>query len=154
KLTITYAHARLKLLDYWERGIKGSGVKIAIFDDAMGEHDALDLKCGFSCGSLISYRGNNQHATHCAGIALGNNLQNGMTVGVAPEADLYSIRMYHRTIDDRVKSFIECINYAIDEGIDIINMSVHLAERAHVGRDATGSNLGVPKHLRIKLRDA
>lgn len=154
KLTMTYAHANLKISDYWERGITGKGAKIAIFDDAMGMHDALDLKGGYACGSHETYIGTNEHATHCAGIALGKNLKNGMPVGVAPDAELYSVRMYYRTIDDRVKSFIECIEYAISEKIDIVSMSVHLAERAYKGLNATGSSMGVPKHLRIKLRDA
>ncbi len=152
--TVTYAHARLKIDDYWNRGITGKGVKIAILDDAMGVHPALPVSGGYACGAHTDYIGSNEHATHCAGIALARNLQNGLPVGIAPDAELYAVRMYHRTMVDRVKSFIETIDYAIDEGIDIVSMSVHLSENSFNIDDGRGSSQGTPKHLRIPLREA
>ncbi len=154
KSSVTYAHSKLKVDDYWNRGITGKGVKIAVMDDAMGVHSALPVSGGYACGAHTDYMGSNEHATHCAGIALGRNLQNGHPTGIAPDAELYAVRLYYRRMEDRVKSFIETIEYAINEGIDVVSMSVHLSENSYNISDGRGSSLGTPKHLRIRLRDA
>src|SRR5699024_229110 len=82
------------------------------------------------------------------------NLQNGQPTGVAPDAELYAIRMYYKTYDDRVRSLIEAIDYAIDEGIDILSMSIHIAENSYNKDDGKGSSKGIPKHMRIPMREA
>ena len=152
--SITYSHAKLKIDDYWNRGIFGTNIKIGIVDDGVGTHDALPVEGGYACGKHTSYRQENDHATHCAGIALSRNLKNGEPTGIAPGAKLYSIRMYHKTYVDRVNSLIEAIDYAIEEGIDILSMSTHIAENSINLDDGRGSSHGIPKHMRIKLRNA
>jgi|SRR5699024_9577381 len=154
KSSVTYAHAKLRVDDYWNRGITGKGIKIGIVDDGMGVHEALPVSGGYACGEHSSYMGESEHATHCAGIALGRNLQNGQPTGIAPEADLYAIRMYNKTYEDRVRSLIESIDFAIDKGIDILSMSIHIAENSINKGDGRESSLGCPKHLRIKMRNA
>ena len=156
KSSVTYAHAKLKIDDYWNRGITGKGVKIGIVDDGVGTHDALPISGGYACGGHTTYRQENNHATHCAGIALGRNLVNGKPTGIAPGAQLYSIRMYYRRFADRVFSLIEAIDYAIDQGIDILSMSIHIVENSyHYSKDDRGNgNHGIPKHLRIPMKQA
>lgn len=154
KTSITYAHAKLKIDDYWNRGITGEGIKIGIVDDGVGQHKALPIAGGYACGEHTDYLNENEHATHCAGIAVGRNLVNGEPTGVAPDASLYSIRMYYKTYKDRVMSLIEAIDFAIGEGIDILSMSIHIAENSVNMSDGKGSSQGCPKHLRIPLRNA
>lgn len=156
KTSVTYAHAKLKIDDYWIRGITGKNVKIGIVDDGIGTHDAVPVVGGYACGAHTTYRQENTHATHCAGIAAGRNLKNGEPTGIAPDADIYSIRMYYKTFDDRVYSLIEAIDYAIQEGIDILSMSIHIVENSyHYSPDDAGNgNFGIPKHLRISMREA
>lgn len=154
KSTVTYAHAKLKIDDYWNRGITGQGVKIAAIDDAIFPHEALNIAGGYACGTLTSYIGNSDHATHCAGIATARNLQNGQPTGIAPDVEYYHIRMYHRTFADRIYSLIEAIDYCIDTGIDILSMSIHIAENSSNYGDGRGSSQGTPKHLRIRMREA
>lgn len=152
--TVTYAHAKLKIDDYWNRGVVGSNIKIGIVDDGVGTHIALPIQGGYACGKHTSYRQENEHATHCAGIALARNMKNGAPIGIAPEAKLYSIRMYYETYVDRVNSLIEAIDYSIDQRIDILSMSIHIAENSINLDDGRGSSQGIPKHMRIKLRNA
>lgn len=154
--SVTYAHAHLKIDDYWNRGITGQGVKIGIVDDGMGTHPALPISGGLACGAHTTYMQENQHATNCAGIALGRNLNNGEPTGIAPDAELYSIRMYYRTFADRVRSLIEAIDYAIEVGIDILSMSIHIVENSYFydREGASNGRQGVPKHLRLLIRDA
>lgn len=153
KSSVTYAHAKLKVDDYWNRGVTGSGIKIGVVDDGMGTHPALPISGGYACGKHTTYMQENRHATHCAGIALARNLKNGDPVGIAPDVELYSIRMYYATYEDRVRSLIEAIDYAIAEGIDILSMSIHIMENSFYSSGG-GSSLGTPKHMRIPMREA
>lgn len=153
KSTITYAHAKLNIEDYWNRGITGQGIKFGIVDDGMEPHDAIDLAGGYACGAHTTYLIEHYHAMHCAGIAAGRNLQNGEPAGIAPDASIYSIRMYYKTYADRVKSLIEAIDYAIEEGIDILSMSIHINENSS-NQHTASAHSGTPKHLRLALRDA
>lgn len=155
KTSVTYAHAKLKIDDYWNRGITGQGIKIGIVDDGMGTHPALPIAGGYACGEHTTYMQENTHATHCAGIALARNIQNGEPAGIAPDVELHAIRMYYPTYDDRVYSLIEAIDYAIAEGIDILSMSIHIMENSfYMDKHGGGSALGCPKHMRIPMRNA
>lgn len=150
KASVTYGNAKLKAQDFWERGFTGKGIKIGIVDDGIGIHDALPIAGGLACGPLTTYIQGHYHPTHVAGIALARNLENGQPCGIAPEAELYSIRMYYNTFVDRMNSIIEAIDYAIENDIDILNMSIHISEYNH----GTGSAAGAPKHMRLKFREA
>lgn len=152
KSSVTYAHPKLKIDDYWNRGITGRGIKMAAIDDPIYEHEALPIVDGIACGPLTAWKGTSEHPTHCAGIACAKNLQNGQPAGIAPDADYYHIRMYLREYGDRIKSLIEAIDYCIDKDIDILFMSIHIVEHSF---RYDGTRLqGTPKHLRIKMRDA
>ncbi len=154
KSSTTYAHAKLKIDDYWNRGISGQGIKIGIVDDGMAKHDALPIAGGLACGKHTTYMQETEHPAHCAGIALGRNLVNGQPTGIAPDAELYAIRMDTSTFKARAESLIEAIDFAIEEGIDILSMSIHLSENSVNVDDGRGSSKGTPKHLRIPLRNA
>lgn len=154
KTSVTYAHAKLRIDDYWNRGITGKGIKIGIVDDGMANHDAIPIAGGYACGNHTSYMQEVEHPVHCAGIALGRNLVNGEPTGIAPDADLYAIRMDTSTYKARVYSLIEAIDFAIMEDIDILSMSIHIAENSANMYDGRGSSLGIPKHLRIPLKQA
>ncbi len=144
KITLNYMQAKLKVEDYWDRGITGKGIKIGIVDNGVATHDALPVAGGIACHDLGDqyYITEWSHGTHCSGIALGRNLKNGQPSGVAPDAELYVIRMSHQSKRSLVLSIIESIDYAIEHGIDILSMSVGIFETS------------CPKHLRIPLRNA
>lgn len=151
--TITYGDAFLNVDDFHERGIKGDGIKVAVIDHtAIYPHEALDIKGGHACGRLINYEGNGTHGTHCAGIIAAKNLDNGKPIGVAPNVDLYFVRMDISTYGSRVNSIVEGVYWCIDNGIDVISISQVISENAY--RYSGGSLVGCPKHLRIKLRNA
>lgn len=153
--SMTYGAAMLNIDEYWTRGILGKGIKIGIVDDGMASHEATPISGGYACGPLTSYTSTTDtHPIHCAGIAMGRNLKNGKPSGIAPEAELYAIRMYHKTYEDRVRSLIEAIDYAISKGIHILSMSIHIAENSYNRDDGKGSSRGCPKHMRIPMRKA
>ncbi len=65
----------------------------------------------------------NGHGTHVAGIiaALNNTLG---VVGVAPDADLYAIKVLDSRGSGTLANLIKGINYAISIDVDVINMSL------------------------------
>ncbi len=105
---------------------KGANVKVAIFDHGF-EMDHPDLAAnvlglGFDAETMApgaKVRG--RHGTPVAGI-VGAVQNNGIGMsGVAPEADIVSISMY---LDSQTASKIKSgFDWAIDEGIDVINCS-------------------------------
>ncbi|EOH90322.1 S8 family peptidase [Enterococcus pallens] len=155
--TLTYAQAKLRIDDYWDRGITGKGIKIGIVDNGVSTHDALPIAGGIACQDLGDpyYVSEWFHGTHCSGIALGRNLKNGQPPGVAPDAEMHVIRMSYNTARYKTLSIIESIDYAIEHGIDILSMSVGIHEDSSWdSTDKTKVTVGCPKHLRIPLRNA
>jgi serine protease len=109
----------------WKLGYQGDGVKVGIFDSGI-DVDHPDLIVAGGIDLVGDGRGLDDcqgHGTHVAGIV---GARNGSrhTVGVAPRAQLYSMRLADcawggATID----KIIAGLEWAIDNGIDVINMS-------------------------------
>ncbi|MFC5702668.1 PA14 domain-containing protein [Cohnella faecalis] len=107
----------------WANGITGDGVKIAVFDTGVADHEDLTIlgKVNYTASSTASDL--NGHGTHVAGIiaALDNTIG---TVGAAPDVDLYSVKVLEDDGTGLYSYVIDGIDWAIDNDIDIINMSL------------------------------
>lgn len=122
--------------DVWAEGYKGEGLKIAILDTGIDKtHPSLDdlddnpsttdPKVIYEVSEVpdedpTDYYG---HGTHCAGIAAGTGGGTGY-VGVAPQAYLMNVKvldMYGWGYDSWIISGIED---AVDNGADVISMSL------------------------------
>lgn len=154
KSSITYAHAKLKIDDYWDRAITGKGVKIGVIDNGIAAHDALPITKGLICQDLKYLITKATHGTHCIGIALARNIKNGKPAGIAPDADLYFMRMSYNTTRYKSLSIIESIDFAVENGIDIISISVGVHEDSTWDLRTSDVSATCPKHLRIPLRNA
>jgi hypothetical protein len=106
-------------------GLTGAGVRIAIIDTGVSkQHPDLTIAGGksFVEGSA-SYHDNNGHGTHVAGIIAAQN--NGIgSVGVAPGAEIYAIKSLDEEGDGNQADVIAGIEWAIENNIDIINLSI------------------------------
>lgn len=124
-----------------ESGNKGAGVKIAVLDtgiDYTHEDLAGNYKGGYNFveypdpndpDKTITYPLNtfddsgNGHGTHVAGII--GARQNGIgAVGVAPEADLYAVKVLDGARHGLDSWVIKGIEWAVSNGMQIINMSL------------------------------
>lgn len=65
----------------------------------------------------------NGHGTHVAGIIAGNRVEKGIT-GVAPECNLLIVKVLNRFGDGSFPSIVKGLEYAIEQNVDIINMSL------------------------------
>ncbi|TAA72837.1 S8 family peptidase [Planococcus salinarum] len=129
----------------WESGYTGKGVKIGVIDSGISPHPDLKIAGGVSIvGDSPSYYDVNGHGTHVAGIigALDNSIG---IVGVAPESELYAIRVFGQDNTGFLSDVISGIDWAISNEMDIINMSLGTAEDSelfqHVIRKAAADNI-------------
>ncbi len=111
----------------WAAGYRGAGTKVAVLDTGIksGHEDVyvpenniivVNEEYGFEDG--------NDHGTHVAGIiaARGNNGTGGS--GVAPRAELYSIKVLDDEGNGDNADIMRGINAAVEADVDIINMSL------------------------------
>lgn len=105
-------------------GLTGKGVKIGIIDTGINlSHPDLRVAGGVSfVPGNPSYDDDSGHGTQVSGIiaALDNDFG---AVGVAPDAELYSIKTLDSAGKGNISDVIAGINWAIDHDLDIINLS-------------------------------
>ncbi len=104
---------------------KGTGIKVAIIDTG------IDLSHGdlAVAGNVTFVNGtttgndDHGHGTHCAGIVAA--LDNGIgVIGVAPGASLYAVKVLNSGGSGYLSDVVAGIEWAIDNNIDIISMSL------------------------------
>lgn len=121
-------------------GLTGVGVKVGIIDSGIDTgHPDLTV----AGGSNFTYDGTsptydcNGHGTHVAGIVK----------AVAPEAEIYSLKVFGYCGGSASSStVVEAIQWAIDNGLDIINMSLS-STSGPSGAKCEAVDVGVVKGL-------
>ena len=104
----------------------GVGIKVAILDTGISiKHP--DLANNIAGGINIinyrkSYNDDNGHGTHCAGIVAGVDNNIGV-IGTAPGASLYGVKVLDRKGQGWLSDVIDGLDWCINNGIDVINMS-------------------------------
>lgn len=123
-------HVRGKLDKKGQR-LTGKGIKIAVIDTGI-DYDHPDLKKNYKGGfDVIDQDGDPMettkeqglstiHGTHVAGIIAAN----GKIKGVAPEAEIYAYRALGPGGKGTTEQVIEAIEKAVEDGVDIINLSL------------------------------
>lgn len=113
----------------------GEGVRVAMLDTGVGEHAAfpegireIDLITGD--GPSIALHG---HGTAVAALLVGND---EISQGIAPSADLLSIRIGDDTGSSNSFLLAEGIVRAVDEGAQVINISMGSYGDSSLVRDA------------------
>jgi len=113
-------------------GLTGKGVKIAILDTGVDlNHPDLRVADGVCLLSSCphSYQDDNGHGTHVAGIIAAKDNDIG-TVGVAPDANIYAVKVLDRYGEGNVSTILSGIEWAMKQGVDIINLSLAAPEDA------------------------
>lgn len=123
--------AMIKANEFWAKGYKGQGVKIAIIDSGC-QVDHPDLKDRIIGGKNFTsedngdpskYNDYNGHGTHVAGTIAASENGKGV-IGVAPQAQLIILKTLDKQGNGTYEATIEAIKYAILEKVDIISMSL------------------------------
>lgn len=126
---------------YWDQGIKGKGITIAILDSGCDTlHNNLSSRiidgANFTeedNGSFKKFDDYNGHGTHVAGIACSNN-SDGQITGVAPEANLMIVKVLNKNGSGSIKNLINGIYYTVNwrgknnERVRVMCLSLGTAE--------------------------
>ena len=108
----------------------GKGVKVALLDSGIDvSHNDLEVAGGIctlpveDCAVGTPYSDDLGHGTHVAGIIAAKN--NGIgTIGIAPDVELYSIKIIDKKNSGKTTDIIAGIEWAIKNNIEILNMSI------------------------------
>lgn len=114
KLNITHLH---------QKGFTGKGVKIGIIDSGCDlDHPDLKITSFKNFTESNSAEDTSGHGTHVAGIIAAQGNAYGV-LGVAPDAEIH----IYKALDGNsgsIKGIIDALKTAIDDKMDIINMSL------------------------------
>ncbi len=109
----------------WET-TSGAGIRVAVLDSGIqGDHEDLPALAG-GVNTVDGSAWNvddNGHGTHVAGIVAAQMNQLGV-VGTAPAAALYSVKVLDSEGDGWISDIIEGIQWAVENDIQIISMSL------------------------------
>ncbi len=125
-----YLHESVPLIgaDTLRSSYNGSGITVAVIDTGI-DSDHPDLKNKivdqFSFIAEESPQDGFGHGTHVAGIIAGSGAASGdYYIGVAPQAFLMNVKVMDNNGVGNASSVMSGIEYAVDNGADIISMSL------------------------------
>lgn len=111
----TYAH---------QMGISGQGVKVGIIDSGINPHNDLKISGGINIlDNNDNYYDGFGHGTKVAGIIAALDNSYGI-IGVAPNVELYSIKVLKSNGKGSISDVVAGIEWAINNNIDILNFSL------------------------------
>jgi subtilisin family serine protease len=132
KSKMTWGLKQLRIPEVWSKSkTKGKGINVAVLDTGVhGDHPVLSGRVKdfivvdplgrrikstptFDCGT---------HGTHVCGTIAGAKAPGSVSIGVAPEANLFVAGVL--VGDATLQTLLEGITWAIEKGADIINMSL------------------------------
>lgn len=129
KLKAEYAHAK---------GITGRGITVAVMDTGIVMHPDFDNRilgfCDFTQGRTKVYD-DNGHGCHVAGIIAGSGrMSRGVYTGMAPECNLFVMKVLDRKGNGNTSQVLKAIDYVIENQekyqIRILNISVGMLPTA------------------------
>ncbi|PTM59563.1 S8 family peptidase [Desmospora activa] len=121
--TVPYGIPQVKADQAQAAGVRGQGVKVAVLDTGIDyNHEDLNVRGGasFVGGDYIDRNG---HGTHVAGTIAAVDNTIGV-IGVAPDAELYAVKVLDDSGSGSYSGIAQGIEWAINNGMDIINMSL------------------------------
>ncbi|MGH9754848.1 MAG: S8 family serine peptidase [Blastocatellia bacterium] len=127
---LTWGLRELDIPELWET-TRGAGINVAVLDTGVyAEHPALAGRVAdFIVIDPLGRRIKSEpaydcgvHGTHVCGTIAGGKTAQGVSIGVAPEASLHVAGVIIG--DATLRTLMEGISWAVEKGVDIINMSL------------------------------
>ena len=130
----------------WEEGYTGKGILVGVIDTGVNYHKDL-AKNLWDGGEEYPNHGYNtfenshdvsdgfNHGTHCAGIICGDGTS-GTQIGMAPDATIMCIKVMDNGGAGNANSVCSGIEFAIEHGADVLNMSLGFPSASNSTREA------------------
>lgn len=101
----------------------GKSVKVAVLDTGITSNDKITVAGGVSfINNSVSLNDDNGHGTQISAIIASSN-NDGVVIGLAPETSLYAVKVLDSNGNGYYSDVIKGIDWAIDNGMNIISMS-------------------------------
>lgn len=114
----------VKAPEAWARGYDGWKVKVAVLDTGIDyNHPDLYVYGGADFTGSGSYMDRNGHGTHCAGIIAAREYR-GQTVGVAPRANLYAVKVLGDNGRGWLDNIIAGMEWCVRNNMKVASMSL------------------------------
>lgn len=110
----------------WSEGYRGDGIKVAVLDTGIVDsHEDLKIAGSYNASSASGSASDvHGHGTHVAGI-IGAQLNNNKGgAGIAPDAELYCIKVIGDNGSGTDADVIQGLMKAIELDVDVVNMSL------------------------------
>ena len=133
-----YGIELVKATKVWSVG-SGQRIKVAVIDTGI-DSSHPDLRDHFRGGydfienDLVPQDGNG-HGTHVGGTIAALNNEFGV-VGVAPNVDLYALRILNDAGSGNASSLIRAIDWSITNGMNVLNLSLGFPEPSALAEQA------------------
>ena len=122
----------------WDQ-TRGEGIPVGVLDTGIDEEheDLPELSGGVTTVDDTHWgQDDNGHGTMVAGVI--SSLDNDLgVVGVAPESELYSIKVLDEDGSGPVSAIIEGIEWAVEEDIPVLNLSLGMLDYSESLEEAT-----------------
>ncbi|MFF0827407.1 Ig-like domain-containing protein [Brevibacillus sp. NPDC003359] len=123
KQEVPWGIAHIRANQAHEKNFKGQNIKIGIIDTGISNHEDLRVKGGISyVEGKSDFDDEHGHGTAVAGVIAGKDNDVGI-VGVAPEAEIYAIRVLDEKGHGTYSSMIQGIEWAIQNDMNIVSIS-------------------------------
>ncbi|CAI5716077.1 unnamed protein product [Peronospora destructor] len=110
----------LGVRELWERGHKGQGVKVGIFDTGLSSSQLTNVKERINWTHEPKNTDSVGHGTFVAGVISGTNAK---CPGLAPEAELFVFCMFTDEHLSFTSWYLDAFNYALFKKIHVLNLS-------------------------------
>ncbi len=138
---ITWGIARVKAPEAWNNST-GKNVKIAVLDTGIGDsHPDIVVSGGINLvgkSKNKKWNDDNGHGTHVAGIIAARNNSIGV-IGVAPDAQLYAVKVLDAYGSGYISDVIEGIDWAVQNNMDVVSMSLGTSTYSQALNDSTAN---------------
>lgn len=125
--------ARIEAPPVWKR-TKGACARLAVVDTGIGPNADLKVAGGVNTIDGGSFKDDNGHGTHVAGIAAATGRKR--IYGAAPRVKLYAVKALDQFGVGFISDIAEGIDWCVKNRMDVINMSFGLAGDSRVLREA------------------
>ena len=111
---------------YHKRGIKGRGVKIAIFDSGLSDIYSENQDTSLRVKKIINFTHDKSahdtlgHGTFISGVVSSLIAD---CPGIAPEAEVYVMKLFTADRVSYTSWFLDAFNFVLENDIDIVNLS-------------------------------